>query len=114
MHNQLDFMVYCIENYKNANHLSGAEAVALFNKYRVFDYIKASYEALHTTGKDYIVDDITIYINARKRAGSAEDLFEILESEAKAKQIPPVNAYEVREEIEDDRLRELGYTHQNH
>jgi hypothetical protein len=69
MNNQLDFMVYCLENYKNANNLKGMEVVALFNKYRVFEYIKASYEALHTTGREYLVDDLNIYINARKHAG---------------------------------------------
>jgi len=33
----------------------------------VLDYINASYEALHTTGKEYIVDDLGIYINSRKQ-----------------------------------------------
>jgi hypothetical protein len=51
MNNLLDFMVYCLESYKNANHLQGAEAVALFNKYHVFEYINAGYDALHTTGR---------------------------------------------------------------
>jgi hypothetical protein len=45
---------------------------------------------------------------------TADSLFGILGAEAKAKQIAPVNAYDVREEIVDDRLRELGYTPQNH
>lgn len=66
MDDRLDFLVYCIENYKNANGLKGRETIELFNKYRVIDYINASYEALHTTGRNYIVDDLNIYINARK------------------------------------------------
>jgi AbrB family looped-hinge helix DNA binding protein len=45
---------------------------------------------------------------------TADSLFGILGAEAKAKQVPPVNAYDVREEIGDERLRELGYTPQNH
>jgi AbrB family looped-hinge helix DNA binding protein len=45
---------------------------------------------------------------------SADSLFGILGAEAKAKQISPVNAYDVREEIGDERLRELGYTPQDH
>ncbi|MDD2401385.1 MAG: DUF3791 domain-containing protein [Clostridia bacterium] len=68
MDDKLDFLVYCIENYKNTKQLKGKEAIELFNKYRVFDYIKASYEALHTTGKEYIIDDLDIYINARNQS----------------------------------------------
>lgn len=74
MDNRLDFMVYCIENYKNTNNLKGSETVVLFNKYRVFDYIKASYEALHTTGREYIVDDLNIYINARKNTAISTEV----------------------------------------
>lgn len=70
MKNQLDFMIYCIESYKNANNLKGAEAVALFNKYNVFDYIQASYKALHTTGREYILDDLNVYINNRKHVNA--------------------------------------------
>ena len=67
MDDRLGFLVYCIESYKNAKGLKGKEVMELFNRYRVVDYIKASYEALHTTGKEYIVDDLNIYINAGKQ-----------------------------------------------
>ncbi|MBN4062977.1 MAG: hypothetical protein COA82_10820 [Alkaliphilus sp.] len=67
MNDKLDFLVYCIESYKNAKGLKGKETIELFNKYRVLDYINASYEALHTTGREYIVDDLNIYINAREQ-----------------------------------------------
>lgn len=65
MDDKLDFLVYCIENYKNTKGLKGKETIDLFNKYGVLDYIKASYEALHTTGRAYIIDDLEIYINGR-------------------------------------------------
>lgn len=67
MDDKLDFLVYCIESYKNAKRLKGKETIELFNKYRVIDYVNASYEALHTTGKEYIIDDLNIYIDARKQ-----------------------------------------------
>jgi len=67
VNDKLDFLVYCIESYKNAKGLKGKETIELFNKYRVLDYINASYEALHTTGREYIVDDLNIYINAREQ-----------------------------------------------
>lgn len=71
MDNKIDFLVYCIENYKNDKSLIGKKAIELFNRYRVFDYINTSYEALHTTGKEYIIDDLDIYINARKQVDSS-------------------------------------------
>ncbi|WP_298847247.1 DUF3791 domain-containing protein [Clostridium sp.] len=67
MEDKLDFLVYCIENYKNSKNLKGKEALDLFNNYRVFDYINASYEALHTTGREYIIEDLSIYINSRQK-----------------------------------------------
>ena len=57
MDEKIDFLVYCIENYKNIKGVKGREAIELFNRYRVLDYINANYEALHTTGKEYIIDD---------------------------------------------------------
>ena len=38
----------------NVKGLKGKDVLELFNKYRVFDYIKTTYDALHTTGRDYI------------------------------------------------------------
>ena len=70
MNEKIDFLVYCIENYKNAKGLKGREAIELFTRYRVIDYINTSYEALHTTGKDYIVEDLDIYIKKKKKLDS--------------------------------------------
>lgn len=70
MDDKLDFLVYCIESYKNTKGLKGKETIELFNKYSVLDYINASYEALHTTGRAYIIDDLEIYINGRIQVDS--------------------------------------------
>jgi len=66
MDEKTNFIVYCIEEYKSSENLSGKAVIELFNRYRVIDYIRAYYEALHTTGRQYIVDDINLYINARQ------------------------------------------------
>lgn len=68
MYERIDFLVYCIENYKNAKGLKGKEAIEIFNKHGVIDYINASYESLHTTGREYIIEDLDIYIDARNQA----------------------------------------------
>lgn len=60
------FLVYCTEWYKSAKGLTGLEVSELFSKYRVWNYIYSCYEALHTTGENYIVGDIDSYIEARR------------------------------------------------
>ena len=62
------FLVYCIEQYKTANNLTGKQVAELFTQYKVWDYIYSCFEALHTTGANYIVEDIDLYIEARKSA----------------------------------------------
>lgn len=60
------FAVYCIEEYKAANALTGSAVIELFDRYGVLDYVYNFYEALHTTGRQYIVDDIGKYIESQK------------------------------------------------
>lgn len=68
MSRQGDFMVYCTEQYKSAKKLTGKQVSDLFSRYRVWDYIYSCFEALHTTGTNYIVEDIDLYIEARQPA----------------------------------------------
>lgn len=68
MSRQGDFLVYCIEQYKSAKSLSGKQVSELFSQYQVWDYIYSCFEALHTTGANYIVEDIDLYIEARRAA----------------------------------------------
>lgn len=63
-----EFLIYCIEIYKSAKSMTGAEVMRLFTKYRVHEYVKSYFEALHTTGEKYIVGDIDLYIQARQTA----------------------------------------------
>lgn len=65
MDSRTDFVIYCIEEYKSAERLSGKEVVELFNRFKVTQYIRNHYEALHTTGASYIAHDISAYIAAR-------------------------------------------------
>lgn len=39
----------------------------LFKKYNVFHYLTTCYDVLHTTGREYIMEDIDIYIKARQK-----------------------------------------------
>lgn len=60
------FLIYCTERYKSAKGLTGRQVSELFTKYGVWDYIYSCFEALHTTGEKYIVEDIDLYIEARQ------------------------------------------------
>ncbi len=60
------FLIYCVERYKSSKRMTGREVSTLFTKYMVWDYIYSCYEALHTTGENYIVEDIDLYIEARQ------------------------------------------------
>ena len=60
------FLVYCLETYKATKNLSGREVIELFKRYGVIDYILSCYEALHTTGRNYIVEDIDLFVEARQ------------------------------------------------
>ena len=58
--------LHCLEEFKSVEQLSGKDTIELFNRHGVVDYIRAYYEALHTTGRQYIVNDINLYIKARQ------------------------------------------------
>lgn len=66
MSSQGKFMIYCAEQYKLAKNLTGKQLAELFSRYRVWEYVYSCYEALHTMGTNYIIEDIDLYIEARK------------------------------------------------
>ncbi|MCF0112632.1 MAG: DUF3791 domain-containing protein [Bacilli bacterium] len=68
MSKELPFLILCIEEYKNQKGMTGKEVFRLFDRYAVCEYICSFYEALHTTGTKYIVNDIDLYIESRRAA----------------------------------------------
>lgn len=68
MSKELPFIIYCVEEYKNDKKMSGKEVLSFFNQYSVCEYIKNFYEALHTTGSKYIINDIDLYIQSKRLA----------------------------------------------
>ena len=61
-------MILCVETYKSAKGLNGKQVAALFTQYQVWEYLYSCFEALHTTGEKYIIEDIDLYIKARQPA----------------------------------------------
>lgn len=65
MSKEMKFAVFCLESYKIHRSMTGKEVNELFKKYGVFDYLYEFYDVLHTTGHQYINNDIDIYLKAR-------------------------------------------------
>ena len=64
---QIDFLVYCIEMYKNAHNLSGLKTQELFSKVKADKYILDNFDSLHTTGLEYTLDDIQAFIETQRK-----------------------------------------------
>jgi hypothetical protein len=57
--------LYCLEEYKAAENMSGADVIALFKKRDIISYITSCYNALHVMGGPAIVHDIKTLINGQ-------------------------------------------------
>lgn len=64
------FISFCIEQYKNEHHLTGAEAMRLLDEYHVLEYLSEHYDALHTQSRQWIMEDIDEFIKLRKEANA--------------------------------------------
>ena len=68
MDNVTKFLVYCVEIYKTAHKINGKQVMELFNQYKIPEYIVTCFGALHTTGPQYIIEDIAGLIEERRAA----------------------------------------------
>lgn len=62
------FLIYCIERYKYHKQMTGKDVILLFERYGVTDYILDCYEALHTTGEQYLLADIDAFLETHQTA----------------------------------------------
>lgn len=65
MSKETRFTVFCMESYKVHKSLTGRQVAELFEKYGVYDYIREFFDVLHTTGYQYINQDIDRYLKER-------------------------------------------------
>ena len=66
MSNKGKFLVYCLETYKVSKQMTGKQVIEMFKSYGVTDYILSCYEALHTTGTNYIIEDIDHFVETHR------------------------------------------------
>lgn len=67
MSKTLEFKVFCFEAYKAEKKLTGRQTMELFKKYGVLDYLTVCFDGLHMTSRDYMIEDIDLFIQARKK-----------------------------------------------
>ncbi len=61
----VEFVSFCIENFKVKHLMKGKDTAILFKKSGVIEFIKNGYEMLHTQGKEYILEEIEIFLKNR-------------------------------------------------
>ena len=65
------FLSFCIEQYKEAKHLQGAEVANTFSKYGVLEYLEQHFESLHSQSRQWILEDIDEFIKLREKEASS-------------------------------------------
>lgn len=60
------FLMFCVENYREAKKMSAEELLVCFVRHGVFEFLRENYEMLHTQDTCYILDSITAYIRKRR------------------------------------------------
>ena len=61
------FIAFCIEQYKTAKGLEGAEVAKLFFDKGVAEYLADNYEILHTQSHQWLIEEIDDFLNNRFR-----------------------------------------------
>ena len=59
MNIELEFLIYCMEEYKRRHGTTGRDTYHLFEESGAMRYILNHYDALHTAGVEYTLDDIS-------------------------------------------------------
>lgn len=60
-----EFVIFCIEVFKETKGLTGKEAYSIFEKYGVLEYLREGYDVLHTQGDTWLMKDIDEFLKIR-------------------------------------------------
>ncbi len=63
------FVAFCIEEYGAAKEMTGEQALDLFSKYGVIDYLSECFGVLHTQGRQWLIEEIDEFIDIRRKKG---------------------------------------------
>ena len=59
------YLIFCIEQYRAEKGMNGREVIDLFDRFGIAEYIYECAGALHTTGTEYMINDIDQLIKER-------------------------------------------------
>lgn len=59
---KLEFVAFCIEQYKKTVNMSGCEVEQMFSYQGVITFLIDNYEILHTQGEQAIMNEIEGYL----------------------------------------------------
>jgi hypothetical protein len=60
-----NYFIYILEKYKLQKHINGKEALKIFQNNGIIGYIWATYDAMHTMGDKFALDDIDEIISQK-------------------------------------------------
>ena len=61
----IEFLSFCIENFKAKHSMNGKDVATLFKQSGTLEFLNNGYEMLHTQGKEYILEEIEIFLKNR-------------------------------------------------
>ena len=64
---KLEFVSFCIEQYKKAANKGGREVEQLFSQRGVITFLLDNYEVLHTQSAQLIQEEIVEYLNNHRQ-----------------------------------------------
>lgn len=56
------FIAFCVEMYKNAHSMTGAEVSEIFSSHGILEFLADNFEVLHTQGPNWILAEIEDFI----------------------------------------------------
>lgn len=62
------FVSFCVEIYKNAHGISGAEAYETLSSTGALTYLETNYETIHTQSAQWILEEIHEFIKNATRS----------------------------------------------
>ena len=64
---ELQFLIFCIEQYRLYYNLTSAAVLSMFIRYGVDKFLRDNFEVLHSQSEEYILEEISHYLKNRKR-----------------------------------------------
>jgi len=68
---ELLFVSFCIEMYARRHGMGGGDVLRLFDEKGVCDFLVDCYDPLHSQGREYILDEIELFMKGASNNANA-------------------------------------------